>query len=98
MVAAINLKSNFCIFLKIGHCLYFNLQDEINAQRRKPGMGVSLSINPKAYRAIFNDFDINNQKIKKFLNEVDRLSIFRNFIVTNSNISLPSIFLYNRKT
>lgn len=61
-------------------------------------MGVSLSINPKAYRAIFNDFDINNQKIKKFLNEVDRLPIFRNFIVTNSNISLPSIFLYNRKT
>lgn len=53
---------------------YYDLQDEISEQRKKQGVAGSFEFDLKLYKTLFyNDFDINNPKIKKFLDELEKL-------------------------
>ena len=58
---------------------YFYLEDDLDNQRRLQGLKASLPIDTKILQTIFyNDFDINNKKIKKMLNEIEKLPFFYN--------------------
>ncbi len=56
---------------------YYEIEDELEKQRKKQGLAGDKKIDLKIYKTLFyNDFDINNPKIKKFLNELESLPFF----------------------
>ena len=56
---------------------YYDIHDEIIEQRKKQGVAGSFEYDLKLYKTLFyNDFDINNPKIKKFLDELENLPFF----------------------
>lgn len=71
---------------------YYNISDELDEERKKQGIVGSKQIDIRMYKTLFyNDFDIHNRKIKKFLEEIKKLPFFwfsaigdiRNFAVLN---------------
>lgn len=58
---------------------YYEIQDELDKQRKKQGLAGDKKIDLRIFKTLFyNDFDINNPKIKKFLNELEHLPFFWN--------------------
>ncbi len=58
---------------------YYEIDEELEEQRKKQGIAGSCKIDLKKYKTLFyNDFDIHNPKIKKFLNELKKLPFFWN--------------------
>lgn len=56
---------------------YYTIEEEIDEERKKQGISGNLTIDPKMYKTLFyNDFDIHNKKIKKFLDEIKKLPFF----------------------
>ena len=56
---------------------YYGIKDKIDEERMKQGIAGDLKVDPKIYKTLFyNDFDINNKKIKKFLDEIKKLPFF----------------------
>jgi len=58
---------------------YYYLEEELDEQRKQQALAGSLSFDIKLYQTLFyNDFDINNKKIKKMLDEIEKLPFFYN--------------------
>ena len=58
---------------------YYYIQDEIEEERKKQGLAGTIEITKEKLETLFyNDFDIKNPKIKKLLDEIDKLPIFPN--------------------
>ncbi len=56
---------------------YYHIEDRLEEERQKQGLAATLPIDIDTLKTYFyNDFDINNKKIKKFLNEVKKLPLF----------------------
>ncbi len=56
---------------------YIEIANELGEQRKKQGLAGTKQIDIKMFKTLFyNDFDINNPKIKKFLEEIKRLPFF----------------------
>lgn len=56
---------------------YCGIEDELEEQRKKQGIAGSCKFDLKRYKTLFyHDFDIHNPKIKKFLNELEKLPFF----------------------
>ncbi len=56
---------------------YYDIEDELEEERKKQGLASSIPIDFKMFKTLFyNDFDINNIKIKKFLDEIKKLPFF----------------------
>ena len=56
---------------------YYYIQDEIEEERKKQGLAGTIEITEEKVKTLFyNDFDIKNSKIKKLLDEIDKLPIF----------------------
>ncbi len=56
---------------------FYDIEDELHEQRKKQGLAGERHIDLKLYKTLFyNDFDINNPKIKKFLDELENLPFF----------------------
>lgn len=59
------------------HQDYYSIEEQLDEQRKKQGLAGNLPIDPKMYKTLFyNDFDINNKKIKKMLTEIKKLPFF----------------------
>ncbi len=53
---------------------YYYIQDEIEEQRKKQGLAGAIQISKENIKTLFyNDFDIKNPKIKKLLDEIEKL-------------------------
>ena len=53
---------------------YYYLEDELDEQRKLQGLAGSLQVDTKMLQTLFyNDFDINNKKIKKMLDGICKL-------------------------
>lgn len=56
---------------------YCSIEEELDEERKKQGLAESLPIDLRIYKTLFyNDFDINNKIIKKFLDELKKLPFF----------------------
>lgn len=56
---------------------YYEIEDELEEQRKKQGLAGNKKIDLRVFKTLFyNDFDIHNPKIKKFLNELEQLPFF----------------------
>ncbi len=56
---------------------YYDIHEEMMEERKKQGLAGNLEISKEKVKTLFyNDFDIKNPKIKKLLDEVDKLPIF----------------------
>lgn len=56
---------------------YYGIEEQIDEERMKQGLAGDLPIDSKIYKTLFyNDFDINNKKIKRFLDEIKKLPFF----------------------
>ena len=56
---------------------YYGIVDELHEQRKKQGLSENKKIDLRIFKMLFyNDFDLNNPKIKKFLDELDKLPFF----------------------
>lgn len=56
---------------------YYDIEEELEIQRKKQGLAGGKTIDLRMYKTLFyNDFDINNPKIKKFLKELENLPFF----------------------
>lgn len=56
---------------------YYEIEEEIEEQRKLQGLAGDKKIDPKVFKTLFyNDFDIRNLKIKKFLDELEHLPFF----------------------
>lgn len=56
---------------------YYQIMDELDKQRRLQGKAISKKIDINEYRTMFyNDFNIKNKTINKFLIELDKLPFF----------------------
>lgn len=56
---------------------YYHLKDELAEERKKQGGAFTTQVNIKDYISLFyNDFNMNNPKIKKFYNENNYTSFF----------------------
>ena len=56
---------------------YYDIEDELEEQRKKQGIAGSCKFDLKRYKTLFyHDFDVHNPKIKKFLNELEKLPFF----------------------
>lgn len=56
---------------------YYHLKDELAEERKKQGGAFTTQVNIKDYISLFyNDFNMNNPKIKKFYNETITLPFF----------------------
>lgn len=61
---------------------YYSIEEEIEKERKKQGAVGTIQINTETLRALFyNDFDINNQKINKFLEEFNKLPIIQYSVI-----------------
>lgn len=59
------------------HQDYYSIIEELDKQRRLQGLSGEKKIDIEEYRTLFyNDFNINNPKIKKFLYELEELPFF----------------------
>lgn len=56
---------------------FYEIEDELEEQRKKQGLAGTKKIDLKIFKTLFyNDFDVNNPKIKKFLDELEHLPFF----------------------
>lgn len=56
---------------------YYYIEEELDKERQKQGLAESLPIDLRVYKTLFyNDFDINNTIIRKFLDELKKLPFF----------------------
>ncbi len=56
---------------------YYGIVDELEEQRKKQGLAGDKEVDIRVYKTLFyNDFDINNPKIKKCLDELEKLPFF----------------------
>lgn len=56
---------------------YYYISDELEKERAKQGLAGDKKIDLRVFKTLFyNDFDINNPKIKKFLDELEHLPFF----------------------
>ena len=56
---------------------FYGIMDELENQRRKQGLAGDKQIDIRTYKTLFyNDFDIKNPKIKKFLDALENLPFF----------------------
>lgn len=56
---------------------YYSIEEELEEERKKQGLAESLPIDLRIYKTLFyNDFDINNKIIRKFLDELKKLPFF----------------------
>lgn len=61
------------------HQDYYRIEEMLDEERKKQGLVGDLPIDPKMYKTLFyNDFDINNKKIKRLLDEIKKLPFFWN--------------------
>lgn len=59
------------------HQDYYAIEEELDKQRRLQGLAGDKQIDIRMYKRLFyNDFDIQNHKIKKFLDELQKLPFF----------------------
>ena len=59
------------------HQDYYEIEEELEKQRRLQGLAGDKQIDIRMYKRLFyNDFDIQNPKIKKFLDELEKLPFF----------------------
>ncbi len=59
------------------HQDYYGIEEELHEQRKLQGLAGSKKIDIRDYKILFyNDFNINNPKIKKFLYELESLPFF----------------------
>ena len=73
---------------------YYAIMDDIDEERKKQGIAGDLKVDTTLYKTLFyNDFDIHNKKIRKFLDEIKQLPFFwftslniiREYAVLNRN-------------
>lgn len=56
---------------------YYGIKEQIDEERIKQGLGGELPLDKKEYKTLFyNNFDINNKKIKKLIDEIKKLPFF----------------------
>ncbi len=56
---------------------YYGISDELEIQRKKQGLAGATNIDIRMYKTLFyNDFDIHNPHIKKFLDALEHLPFF----------------------
>ena len=56
---------------------YYEIEEELEYQRKLQGLAGDKKIDIRVYKRLFyNDFDIKNPKIKKFLDELEKLPFF----------------------
>lgn len=56
---------------------YYEIEEELEKQRKLQGLAGDKKIDLNYYKTLFyNDFDITNPKIKRFLNELENLPFF----------------------
>lgn len=59
------------------HQDYYEIEDELEKQRKLQGLSGTKEIDIRIYKRLFyNDFDLKNPKIKKFLDELEKLPFF----------------------
>lgn len=59
------------------HQDYYEIEEELEKQRRLQGLAGEKQIDIRIYKRLFyNDFDVQNPKIKKFLDEIQKLPFF----------------------
>lgn len=59
------------------HQDYYEIEEELEHQRKLQGLAGTKQIDIRIYQRLFyNDFDIQNPKIKKFLDELEKLPFF----------------------
>ena len=59
------------------HQDYYEIEEELEKQRRLQGLAGDKQIDIRIYKRLFyNDFDVQNPKIKKFLDELEKLPFF----------------------
>ena len=59
------------------HQDYYEIEEELEKQRRLQGLAGDKQIDIRIYKRLFyNDFDVQNPKIKKFLDEIQKLPFF----------------------
>ena len=59
------------------HQDYYQIEEELAHQRKLQGLAGTKRIDIRTYKTLFyNDFDIENPKIKKFLQELEKLPFF----------------------
>ncbi len=59
---------------------YYSLQDALADQRSKQGVGQFPKLEKEDYKSLFyNPFNLNNKKIKKFYDTLNKLSFFSFF-------------------
>lgn len=59
------------------HQDYYEIEEELEHQRKLQGLAGTKQIDIRIYQRLFyNDFDIQNPKIKKFLEELEKLPFF----------------------
>ena len=85
------LERDFLIAL---HQDYYQIKDKIDEERMNQGLAGTLKIDVEQFKTLFyNDFNINNPKIKKFIEQFDEYpfewmiikDIIRDFSVLNFN-------------
>ena len=61
---------------------YYEIEEELENQRMIQGLAGNQKIDLRIFKTLFyNDFDINNPKIKKFLKELKSLPFFWRFVI-----------------
>jgi len=56
---------------------YYCIEEDLEEERKKQGLAGAIPIDLKIFKTLFyNDFDINNMKIRKFLVEIKKLPFF----------------------
>ena len=61
---------------------YYDYIEDIDEQRKNQGLAGSRPIDIQEFKTIFyNDFNINNTKVKKLLDEIEVLPIFKDFVL-----------------
>lgn len=59
------------------HQDYYEIEEELEKQRKLQGLAGKKAIDIRVYKRLFyNDFDIQNPKVKKFLDELQKLPFF----------------------
>ena len=63
---------------------YYGIEEELEVQRKKQGIAGAKIIDHNQYKTLFyNDFDINNPKIKRFLKELKKLPFYWQSAIRN---------------
>lgn len=68
-------------FLSVAYQDFYYIEKEIEERRKEQGLAGSMEFNLEMYRTLFyNDFDINNKKVKKLVEELERNDLYFNYI------------------